>query len=72
MEHMDLEVMKMFIQEGDVFHIEKEPAEDPVAMIMPSDGITSIWSFENNFSNVVLKIMVLSLSVLFPIIQLMK
>jgi hypothetical protein len=22
-------------------------------MIMPSDGITSIWSFENNFSNVV-------------------
>ena len=50
---MDLEVMKMFIQEGDLFYVEKEPAEDPVAMIMPLDGINSIWSFENNFSNVV-------------------
>ena len=50
---MDLEVMKMFIQEGDLFYVEKEPAEDLVAMIMPLDGITSIWSFENNFSNVV-------------------
>jgi hypothetical protein len=50
---MDAEAMKMFAQEGDVFHIEKEPTEDLAAMIMPSDGITSIWSFENNFSNVV-------------------
>ena len=33
--------MKMFVQEGDVFHIEEELKEDPTAMIMPSDGITS-------------------------------
>jgi hypothetical protein len=53
MEQMDPEAMKMFVQEGDVFHVEEELKEDPVAMIMPSDGITSIWSFENNFLNVV-------------------
>ena len=52
-EHMDVEAMKMFVQEGDLFHIEKEHVEDLAAMIKPSDGITSIWSFENNFSNVV-------------------
>ena len=53
MEQMDLEAMKMFVQERDVFHIEEELKEDPAAMIMPSDGISSIWSFENNFLNVV-------------------
>jgi hypothetical protein len=53
MKQMDLEAMKMFVQERDVFHIEEELKEDPVAIIMPSDGITSIWSFENNFLDVV-------------------
>jgi hypothetical protein len=53
MEQMDPEAMKMFIQEGDVFHIEEDLKEDPAAMIMPSDGITSIWSFENNFLDIV-------------------
>ena len=53
MEQMDPKAMKMFVQEGDVFHIEEKLKEDPVAMIMPSDGITSIWSFENNFLDVV-------------------
>ena len=36
-----------------VFHIEEEFKEDPTAVIMPSDWITSIWSFENNFLDVV-------------------
>ena len=45
--------MKMFVQEGDVLHIEEKLKEDPAAMIMPSDGITNIWSFENNFLDVV-------------------
>jgi hypothetical protein len=53
MEQMDPKAMKMFVQEGDVFHIEEKLEEDPAAMIMPSDGITSIWSFENNFLDVV-------------------
>ena len=54
MEQMDPEAMKMFVQEGNVFHIEEEQLkEDPAAMIMPSDGITRIWSFENNFLDVV-------------------
>jgi hypothetical protein len=53
MEQMDPEAMKMFVQEGDVFHIEEKLKEDHAAMIMPSDGITSIWSFENNFLDVV-------------------
>ncbi len=50
---MDPEAMKMFAQEGDVFHIEEEPTEDLAAMIMPLDGIIIIWPFENSFSNVV-------------------
>uniref|UniRef100_A0A2N9G339 Integrase catalytic domain-containing protein n=1 Tax=Fagus sylvatica TaxID=28930 RepID=A0A2N9G339_FAGSY len=41
MKQMDLEAMKMFVQERDVFHIEEELKEDPVAIIMPSDGITT-------------------------------
>jgi hypothetical protein len=53
MEQMDPQAMKMFVQERDVFHIEEKPKEDHVAMIMSSDGITSIWSFENNFLDVV-------------------
>ena len=53
MERMDPEAMKMFIQEGDVFRIEEELKEDLAAMIMPSNGITSIWSFERNFLDVV-------------------
>ena len=53
MEQMDLEAMKMFVQEGDVFHIEEELKEDPVTMMMSSNGITSIWSFKNNFLDVV-------------------
>jgi hypothetical protein len=53
MEPMDPEAMKMFIQEKDVFHIEEEFKEDLAAAIVPSDGITSIWSFENNFLDVV-------------------
>jgi hypothetical protein len=53
MEQMDLEAMKIFVQEGDVFHIEEELKEDPVAMFMPLNGITSIWLFENNFLDVV-------------------
>ena len=32
-----------------MFQIEEELKEDPATMIMSSDGITSIWSFENNF-----------------------
>jgi hypothetical protein len=36
-----------------VFHIEEEFKEDPAAVIMPSDRITSIWSFENSFLDVV-------------------
>ena len=53
-----------------MFHIEEEFKEDHVAMIMPSDGITSVWSFEKTFLDVVFNI--LSLSVLFLIIQLIK
>ena len=53
MEPMDPEAMKMFVQEKDVFHIEEEFKEDLAAAIVPSDGITSIWSFENNFLDVV-------------------
>ena len=53
MEKMDPEAMKMFVQEGDVFHIEEEFKEDPAVVIVPSDGITSVWSFENNFLDVV-------------------
>ena len=51
MVNIDVEAMKMFAQEGDVFHIEEEPAKDLATMIMPSDGITSFWSFQNNFPN---------------------
>ena len=32
-----------------MFHIEEELKEDPAVVIVPSDGITSVWSFENNF-----------------------
>jgi hypothetical protein len=53
MEQMDPEAMKMFVEERDVFHIEEEPKEDHAAMIMSLDGITSIWSFENDFLDVV-------------------
>jgi hypothetical protein len=31
MEQMDPEAMKMFVQEGDLFHIEEELKEDPTA-----------------------------------------
>ena len=62
--------MKMFIQEGDVFHIEEELKEDSSSVIMPSDGITSIWPFENNFLDIVFNNF--DLSILFPIIQLMN
>uniref|UniRef100_A0A2N9FZ87 Uncharacterized protein n=1 Tax=Fagus sylvatica TaxID=28930 RepID=A0A2N9FZ87_FAGSY len=53
MKQMDPKAMKMFVQEGSVFHVEEELKEDPVAMIMPLDGSTSIWSFKNNFLDVV-------------------
>uniref|UniRef100_A0A2N9I746 RNase H type-1 domain-containing protein n=1 Tax=Fagus sylvatica TaxID=28930 RepID=A0A2N9I746_FAGSY len=43
-EQMDPEAMKMFIQEGDVFHI--------AAVIVPSDGITSILSFEKKILDI--------------------
>ena len=49
MEQMDPEAMKMFVQEGDVFHIEEEFKEDSAVVIMPSDGITSVWSFKKKF-----------------------
>jgi hypothetical protein len=52
-EQMDPEAMNMFLQEGDVFHIQEEFKEDPAAMIVPSDGITSVWLFENNFLDLV-------------------
>jgi hypothetical protein len=32
-----------------VFHIEEEFKKDPAVVIVPSDGIISVWSFENNF-----------------------
>ena len=52
-EQMDPKAMKMFVQEGDVFLIEEEFKEDLAAVIVPSDGITSILSFEKKILDVV-------------------